>query len=177
VTNAGVDAAKAALLVFFAALLQVTIVAALDVAGGTADLLLVTLVAVALLRGAIFGAACGFLAGLLVDTATLETLGLTSLVLTLAGYWIGRYGETTGRDRLHAPFLSVLVITMLYTAGVLALHFMLGDDVSARRALVESLPPAIAFNVLLAGPVYALCRRLLRPVELVDRAQEVRLLG
>lgn len=176
-TTTGLDAAKAALLVFFAALLQVTIFAGLDVAGGTADLLLVTLVAVALLRGAIFGALCGFFAGLVVDTATLETLGLTSLVLTVAGYWIGRYGETTGRDRLHAPFLSVLVITVLYTAGVLALHFMLGDEVSARRALIESLPPAIAFNVLIAAPVYAVCRRLLGPVELADRAQEVRLLG
>ena len=65
------------------------------------DLLLVMLVAVALLRGSMFGAIGGFFAGLLVDTASLGTLGLTSLVLTIAGYWIGRYGETTGRDRAH----------------------------------------------------------------------------
>ena len=32
----------------------------------------------------------GFFAGLLVDTMTLGTLGLTSLLLTLGGYWAGR---------------------------------------------------------------------------------------
>ena len=33
-----------------------------------------------------------------------------TLLLTLAGYWIGRYGETTGRDRGHAPFLAVAIL-------------------------------------------------------------------
>ena len=111
------DAVKALLLVFFAGLLQISIVAPIEVAGGSPDVLLVTLVAVALLRGPVYGALCGFFAGLIVDTATLETLGLTSLVLTVAGYWIGRYGETTGRDRSHAPLLSVVVITVLYSLG------------------------------------------------------------
>ena len=172
-----VDALKAALIVFAAALLQVTVLASADVAGGAPDLLLVTLVAVALLRGAVFGSAAGFFAGLLVDVARLETLGLTSLVLTIACYWIGRYGETTGRDRTHAPLLSVVVVTVLYSLGALGLHFMIGDDPSPARALGAALAPAILFNVLLAFPVYALCRRLLRPVEPLERAHEVRLLG
>ena len=171
-----VDGGKALLLVFFAGLLQVSIVAPIEVAGGSPDVLLVTLVAVALLRGPIYGALCGFAAGLIVDTATLETLGLTSLVLTVAGYWIGRYGETTGRDRSHAPLLSVVVITVLYSLGVLALHFMIGDAVSAGHVLIETLPPAIAFNVLLAIPIYALCRRLLRPAP-AGAVPEVQLLG
>ena len=170
------DAAKAALLVFFAALLQVSIVAPIEIAGGAPDVLLVTLVALALLRGPIYGAFCGFFAGLIVDTATLETLGLTSLVLTVAGYWIGRYGETTGRDRTHAPLLSVVVITLLYSFGVLALHFMIGDPVSARHVLIETMPPTIAFNVLLTIPIYALCRSLIRQPA-PARAPEVQLLG
>jgi len=44
------------------------------------------------------------------DVGTLGTLGLTSLLLTVAGFWIGRYGETTARDRFHAPYLSVAVV-------------------------------------------------------------------
>ena len=43
--------------------------------------------------------------GLLIDIANLGTLGFTSLLLTLAGFWTGRYGETTARDRFHAPFV------------------------------------------------------------------------
>ena len=170
------DVAKVALLVFAAALLQVTVVATLDVGGGAPDLLLVLLVALALLRGSIVGAGAGFFGGLLVDTTTLETLGLTSLLLTLVGYWVGRYGETTGRDRAHAPVLSVLVVTVLYAVGRYALQFILADAVSARLVLVDTLVPTLVFNLILTLPVYAFSRRLLAPRTTPERAREVRLL-
>src|SRR5262249_36491570 len=93
------DAAKAAGVLFVAAIVQVTLLSQIDVFHGAPDLVLVTLVSIALLRGTIFGAIAGFAVGFVVDTATLQTLGVTSLLLTIAGYWIGRYGETTGRDR------------------------------------------------------------------------------
>ena len=71
------DGLRVAGVVFVAALLQVTIVSSLDVLGGTADLLLVTLVSVGLIRGSVVGALAGFGGGLLVDAATLGTLGVT----------------------------------------------------------------------------------------------------
>jgi rod shape-determining protein MreD len=170
------DGLKAAALLFVAAVMQVSIFAQAHVFGGVPDLLLVTLVAVALLRGTIVGAVSGFFAGLLVDTATLGQLGLTSLVLTVAGYWIGRYGETTGRDRGHAPFLSIGVVTILYAFGVLLVHFMLGERAPA-GAVLSGLLPTIVLNLVLTAPVYALVRRLLRPLDRADFATEVRLLG
>jgi rod shape-determining protein MreD len=137
----------------------------------------VTVAAVALLRGPTVGAGAGFLGGLVADTAALGTLGLTSLVLTAIGYWLGRYGETTGRDRAHAPLLGVFVATVLYAAGASALHFVLGDAVSARVALGGALFWALVLNTLAAVPIYALCRRLLAPVRPVERTREVSLLG
>jgi rod shape-determining protein MreD len=157
--------AKAAVLLFFAVVAQVTIVGTVGVFGGAADLVLVLIVAVALLNGSLFGAFAGFWAGLLLDVATLETLGFTSLLLTLAGFWTGRYGETTGRGRAHAPLLSVGVVTVLYAVGSLILHFMLGDPASAKVALVDALPPEVVLNLILAFPVFALCRRLFLPSE------------
>ncbi len=100
------DALKVGVLVFLAAILQVSVFSSVDILRGTPDLLLVTLVAVALLRGSVVGAAAGFWGGLVIDTANLATLGLTSLLLTLVGYWVGRYGETTGHERTHAPLRS-----------------------------------------------------------------------
>jgi rod shape-determining protein MreD len=143
----GVDGLKAAVLLFIAAILQVSIFSQVHV-----------------------------LAGLLVDTATLGTLGLTSLVLTIAGYWIGRYGETTGRDRAHAPFTSVAVISVLYAFGVLLVHFVLGERAPA-GAIVRGLVPTIVMNLILTAPVYALARRLLRARDRSDYATEVQLLG
>jgi rod shape-determining protein MreD len=171
-----VDSVKVVVLLFVAAIMQVSIFAQVHILGGMPEVLLVMLVAVALLRGAVVGAVGGFFAGLLVDTATLGQLGLTSLVLTIAGYWIGRYGDTTGRDRFHAPFLSVAVITVLYSFGVLVIHFVLGEQAPA-GALARGLLPSIVLNLILTAPVYALVRRLLRPLDHGDYATEVQLLG
>jgi rod shape-determining protein MreD len=171
-----VDGLKAAALLFVAAILQVSIFTQVHILGGVPDILLVTLVAVALLRGSMIGAVGGFFAGLLVDTATLGQLGLTSLLLTVAGYWIGRYGETTGRDRGHAPFTSVAVITVLYAFGALIVHFVLGERAPAGD-VVRGLLPAIFLNLILTAPVYALVRRVLRPLDRGDYATEVQLLG
>jgi rod shape-determining protein MreD len=172
------DALKAGLLLFVAAVLQASIMPSISLLGAAPNLLLVTLLSIALLRGAVFGAVCGFVAGLMLDTATLGTLGLTSLLLTIGAYWIGRYGETTGRDRFHAPYVSVAVVSVLYALGALALHFMLGDPVSARVVLVDALVPGLIFNLLLTAPVYALARRLLPPRDWsAERSGEVSLLG
>jgi rod shape-determining protein MreD len=168
------DVLKVGALLFAAALLQVSVLGSIEILGGSPDLVLVTLVGVALLRGAIYGACAGFFAGLLLDTANLETLGFTSLLLTVAGYWIGRYGETTGRDRSHAPLLSVAVVSILYALGALGLHVVLGEPAPAQVVLLDSLAPTILFNLLLTVPVYALCRRFLGRPEW--RRTEVRLL-
>ena len=166
-----------AVVVFVAALLQVTLVASLDFAGGAADALLLALLAVALLRGAIVGALAGFFGGLLVDVMTLDTLGVSALLYSLVGYWAGRYGETTGRDRSHAPLLTVFVATIAIAYAGYGLHFLLGEELSARRALFETLLPTLVLNLAVARPVFALCRSALDRPSFGGRVSEVKLLG
>jgi rod shape-determining protein MreD len=168
------DTGKAAALLFFAVVVQIAIIAQVTIVGGHPNLLLVTLVCIALLRGAVFGAAAGFSAGLLADTGVFGTLGFTALLLTLAGYWTGRYGATTGRDRAHAPLLSIAVITLLYQISALVLRYMLGQNAPG-GAIFEGLFPTILLNLILTVPVYAVVRRLLPPREWAPR--EVRLLA
>ncbi|MDX6479976.1 MAG: hypothetical protein QOG85_486 [Gaiellaceae bacterium] len=170
------DGAKIAVLLFVAAVAQVSVFSEIDLYGAAPDLLLVMLVAVSLLRGSVAGALGGFFSGLIVDTASLGALGLTSLVLTLSGFWIGRYGETTGRDRGHAPYLSIAVVTVLYAVGLLVVHFVLGESAPAGAVFV-SLVPAVILNLIVTGPVYAVVRRLLRPQERSELSAEVQLLG
>jgi rod shape-determining protein MreD len=153
---------------------QLSIVSSIEILGGHPNLLLVTIVCVALLRGAIFGAVAGFSAGLLADTGVFGTLGFTALLLTLAGYWSGRYGETTGRDRSHAPLLSIAVITFLYQIAALILRYLLGEPAPAGD-IFGAIVQTVVLNLILTVPVYALTRRLLRPREWAPR--EVRLLG
>jgi rod shape-determining protein MreD len=169
------DGLKAALVLFVVALLQLAVLTQYS-AFRTASIVLVALLSLALLRGSVFGAVAGFAVGLMLDIATLGTLGVSSLLLTVGGFWIGRYGETTARDRFHAPFVSVAVVTGLFAFGQLALQFLLGEPAPA-GLVAHGLPLGLLLNLLLTLPVYALVRRMFPPLELGDRVREVRLLG
>jgi rod shape-determining protein MreD len=169
------DGIKAALFLFLASLFQLAVLTEYR-QFRTSSIVLVALLSIALLRGSVFGAVAGFGTGLLLDTATLGTLGITSLLMTVGGFWIGRYGETTARDRFHAPFVSVAVVTVLYSFGQLFFQFVLGQPAPA-GVVAHALPLALLVNLLLTLPVYALVRRLFPPLELGDRVREVRLLG
>lgn len=168
---------RATAVVFFAAMLQLVIVSSILIGGGAPDLLLVVVVILGILRGSVTGAALGFLAGLLVDVATLGTLGITSLVLTLAGFWSGRYAETTARDRRVAPLVAVGAITVLAGLFGFVLHYMLGEEVVARHSLVTALLPALVVNLVLALPVYGLLRAFVGEAEDVAAAADVEVMA
>jgi len=157
------DGLKTVVLVTLVTVLQISIVTPFEVARGHVDLVTVTLIAVALLRGPVVGALAGFWAGLLLDTATLSTLGLTSLVLTLLGYWAGRFGEGTTRLSPHPPLIAVALGTVWVVLGTGLLEFMLGEGVPVGNVLTRVLLPTLALNLLAAYPVYRLVSRILPP--------------
>lgn len=167
---------RASALLFVVAMLQVVIVSSIVLGGGAPDLLLVAVVTLGLLRGSVPGAAFGFAGGLIVDLLTLETLGITSLILTLAGFWAGRWAETTGHGRKLAPLVAVGVITVLAAAFSFVLHWMLGDVVVAEHVLVTVLVPTLLANLVLAFPVYLLARAAVRERDVLQPAPEVEVL-
>ncbi len=167
-------ALRIAPLVFVAAVLQVSAIGGARILGAEPDLLLVPVVAVGLVAGSIPGACAGFAAGLLFDVMTLGVLGTTAIILTPAGYWAGRYGETTGRGRRYAPPLAAFAISMAAGLGGVAIHFMLGQPGSAREALVTSLPSATLAAVLVL-PIVRLCRVVIAPPTPYEPARRVEL--
>ena len=154
------NAAKAAVLLIFAALVQVSVLSNVEVAEGHPDLVLVLVVSIALLEGPTFGAAAGFWAGLVLDVSSLETLGLTSLLLTLTGYFAGRFGDATSRSSAHPPLVAVILATIAFGLGSAVIHFMLGSGISAVQFFVGVLLPTLALNMLLAYPLFRICRRM-----------------
>ena len=98
-----VPAAKAAVLFFFVTIVQVTIVSEIGILGGSPDLVLVTLVAVALTQGSIFGAVTGFWAGLLLDVARLGTLGFCSRSPGSGSAATARPRDAIARTRRFCP--------------------------------------------------------------------------
>jgi rod shape-determining protein MreD len=153
-------ALRVAPLVLVAAVVQVSVVSGARVLAAEPDLLLLTVISIGLLRGSVVGSSAGFVAGLLVDVMTLGTLGVTSILLTVAGYLAGRYGETTGRGRAYAPSLTAFVVTVLVALGGAVLNFMLGVSVASGEVL-RSVVPSAVLAALLILPVHWACRFVL----------------
>jgi multisubunit Na+/H+ antiporter MnhB subunit len=68
------------------------------------------------------------------------------------------------------------VVTVLYQLGLLVVYFVLGESAPG-GAVVRSVVPAVVLDLILTAPLYALVRRLLRPVDRDELTTEVQLLG
>ena len=155
-------------LVLGAVVLQLSGVAGQRFLGGMIDLTPLVVAGVAIYAGSVSGAATGFAAGLVLDLAAGQTLGASSLVLTAVGYAVGRYREV--RDPAHGlmPIPVGAAATAGWVAAFAAVSFMLDIGAEVSPVIFRDMLTTIAINALVALPVFALCRRLLRPALAVD---------
>jgi len=155
-------------LVLLAVILQVSGFSQLTVFEGHADLVVLTVAAVAYYAGSVTGCATGFAAGLLLDLLTGATMGASSLVLTAVGYGVGRFREV--RDPSHG--LMPLVVGTVATAGWVvafaAVSLMLDIGARVSPLVIRDMVLTVLLNALLALPIFTGCRKLLRPSLAVD---------
>ena len=154
---------RLALIGLLGGILQLTAVSQVSVFGVPADLSPLLVASIGLLAGSIPGAVLGFCLGLFMDTALMQTLGVTSLVFTAVGYGAGRIREL--RDPAHglAPVAVGAVATAVAAIGFSLLQFLLGVDAPVSWLLLRDILMTIVLNTLLALPVHALVRRALAP--------------
>ncbi len=162
-TITGPAIGRLALLGFVSALLQLSAISQVAIFGVPADLSPLLVASVGFLSGSIPGAVFGFCLGLFVDVALLQTLGVTSLVLTGVGYGAGRVREL--RDPAHglAPVAVGAAATAVAAIGFSLLQFLLGVDAPVSFLLVREILATILLNALIAGVVHAIVRRWLLP--------------
>ncbi len=164
---------RVGLLLLLAVVLQLSFLSQLGILGGHIDVVVLVVAAVSYYGGSIAGCATGFFAGFLLDLASGATMGVSSLVLTAVGYGVGRFREV--RDPSHG--LLPLAVGAAATGGFMvafaAVSFMLDVGASVSALVIRDAIVTTLLNVLLALPVFAGTRRLLRPVLKVD-PREVR---
>jgi rod shape-determining protein MreD len=150
-------AAFAFIVVFF----QIGVVAELPVFGVNADVCSLLVAFVGLLCGSTIGAATGFAVGLLVDLTLLQTLGLSSLVFTLVGYWCGRLRELRDPQGPLTPLIVGAAASAVSLFGYSLMEFMLGVDAPVSFELLGQIVLGVLVNTVLALPMWALTRRVL----------------
>ncbi|HEY4896353.1 MAG TPA: rod shape-determining protein MreD [Solirubrobacteraceae bacterium] len=144
-------------IVFF----QIGVVSEVPVFGVSVDLSPLLVAFVGLMCGSTLGAVAGFAVGLLVDLALLQTLGLTSLVFTLIGYWCGRLRELRDPQGALAPLLVGAGASAVSLIGYSLMEFMLGVDAPVSFELLRQILLGIVVNTVVALPMWALVRRTL----------------
>jgi rod shape-determining protein MreD len=150
-------AALSLIVVFF----QTGVVSEVPVFGVTVDLSPLLVAFVGLLCGSMVGAVSGFAVGLLVDLALVQTLGLTSLVFTLVGYWCGRLRELRDPQAALTPLLVGAAATSSSLVGYSLMEFMLGVDAPVSLELLRQIVLGVLVNVIVALPMWMLVRRSL----------------
>jgi len=155
--------ARLALLVLVTVILQVSGVASLQLFGASPDLVPVLVGAVAFFCGSVPGAVTGFVAGLLLDVTIGPELGASSLVLVGVGYMTGRFRELRDPGHGLVPVAVAAAASLGYGLGVAAVALLLAVEAPVSALVVRDGLLTVALNALLALPMFALVRRLLRP--------------
>ncbi|ARF55321.1 rod shape-determining protein MreD [Streptomyces gilvosporeus] len=152
-------------LVVVSLVIQVSVLARLQLPGAVPDLLLLVVLALALVYGHVGGCLVGFGAGLLADLAppSDHAIGRYALVLCVIGYAAGLTRPDSGQHRSATVPLMVVIgaaigSTMMY-AGVGAL---VGDTAARHVGLVGLLLSATLYDLLLAPFVVPLVMAVAR---------------
>ena len=154
---------RLALLGLVTVIIQAAAVSQISIFGISADLTVLVVMSVGLLAGSIAGAIMGFATGLLVDMVLVQTLGVTSLLFLVIGYWSGRLREL--RDPSHGlvPMALGAAATAFAGIGMAVIQFLLGVDSPVSWLLLQQIFITVLVNTLLALPVYAVVRRIVEP--------------
>ena len=153
--------ARIALLAVIVVFFQTGVVSELSVLGVTVDLSPLLVAFVGLLCGSMLGAITGFAVGLLVDLALVQTLGVTSLIFTLIGYWSGRLRELRDPQAALTPLLVGAAATGASMVGYSLVEFLLGVEAPVSLELLRQIVLGVIAGAVAALPTWAVVRRSL----------------
>ena len=155
--------ARILVLIIVSVIVQSAAVSQFPIFGTPADLSPLIVASVGLLTGSVEGAITGFAVGLFVDLTLVQTLGLSSLVLTVVGYGAGRLRELRDPQGTAVALLAGAAATAFASIGYAVMEFMLGVDAPVSFLLLRQIIVVILVNSIIALPVFAIVRRWLQP--------------
>jgi rod shape-determining protein MreD len=143
-------------------LLQAGVVSEVPVLGVSVDLSPLLVAFIGLLCGSLVGAVAGFAIGLLVDLALVQTLGITSFLFTLIGYWAGRLRELRDPHAALVPLAVGALASFAAATGYSMMEFLLGVDAPVSLELVRQIVLGTVVDAAVALPFFWLVRRCLQ---------------
>lgn len=126
----------------------------------SADLLLVAVVCVSVLRGSQEGVLFGFLAGLLQDLATGTFFGVNIFSKMVIGYGTGAFSRHFVKEQVFLPLLAVVGASVANYFIILMFMMLMGYRFDWMEQVSGLLLPMTAYNAVFAFPVHLWTRKL-----------------
>ncbi len=145
-------------------LVQIAVITQFRLLGVVPDFIPVLVVSIGLLGGSVAGASVGFIAGFLIDLMLLQTMGVSSLLLTIGGYAAGRLRELY--DPVH-PLTSSAVgasASIFFTVGFGVLQFSLGQPAPEPLTMLWQVAVSGLYGALMAPLVFRVARWAMLPL-------------
>lgn len=158
----GALGARIAALSIAVVFIQIGVLSEVTIFGVNIELAPLLAAFVGLLCGSIPGAVAGFGIGLLVDLALVQTLGITSLLLTLVGFWAGRLRETRDPQAGITPVVIGAAAASIALVGYAVIEFLLGVDAPVSLQLLQDIVLGIVVDTIVALPFFLIVRRALQ---------------
>ncbi len=153
--------ARLVLLAVVVAFVQVGVFSEVPVFGVDVDLSPLLVAFIGLLCGSTIGAMSGFAIGLLIDLLLLQTLGLSSLIFTLIGFWAGRLRELRDPQGALATLLVGACAAGVSLVGYSVMEFLLGVNAPVSVELLREIIVGVLVDTVVALPFYVIVRRSL----------------
>lgn len=154
---------RLAILILVVVFVQIGVVSEVPIFGVNIDLSPLLVAFAGFTCGSLVGAIVGFATGLLIDLSLLQTLGISSLLFTLIGYWAGRLRELRDPQAALAPLLVGIAAAATSLIGYSLIEFMLGVEAPVSIDLLRQTVLGVLVDAVVAVPMWALVRRALEP--------------
>jgi rod shape-determining protein MreD len=167
-------AIRIGLILVLGLLLQNAFFSLIEVFGASVWILPALAAIFGLLGGSMVGATLGFTIGFFSDGLTDGPLGTACLVFMGIGYATGLYRERGDQPPALAAALIAGAATVVATVALGLFSTLLGFDAYLSAAALPDLLLQSLYGFLLAGPLFILIRRILRPALVDERASRRR---
>lgn len=144
------------LAVFFATLVESTILARIAFLPAMPDLVLLIVLWISIMNGSTAGTTTGFISGLILDFLSASPIGLNALTKTVTAYIAGRFSGSFNMNRVALPVATAVLATFSKAALVFIASLFFGASIVPYSLLAPVFWYEVLMNAIMAPPVFLL---------------------
>lgn len=141
-------------------ILNIVVDRTISIFGVSPNIILITVIFVALVKGTVFGEMFGFLCGLAADTLSVGLFGANGFSFTLIGFMSGLMSRKLDISQPKAQVVFVFVLSMVYMMILFVIYSVFSDAEGIFSAKNLWFSPLL--NAFCAPPVYWFFKKWMR---------------